>query len=267
MMFYFCSVMTAQPHPSQFETPPDPEARAARRIAMAHRLAERAMELAEAAQRLALARMEREIAALEAGETAEDAAPASRRSDPVAAAERMARMVRLSLALAARLDGDEPVRRERVRADERAGRQEEKEARSREIDARWDSVMAEKERRRELVVEVAAQALEQIGAEEDEVLERVEEFYERLHEGEREFDVSQRSVGAVVASLCKAMEIEPDWSVWAEEDWAVEEAATNARGSPYARSGVAAVKAGGDTADAPPEEPVCEPVAAHGSSP
>ena len=260
--------MTAQPLSSQFTIEPDPEAnpeaRAARRIAVAHRLVEMGLELAEAAQRLALARMEREIAAAEAGAADEAEAPASRRSDPMVAAERMARMVRLSLALAARLDSDEPVRRARMRSDAAAGREAEKDARRRAMEDRWAAAAAEKDRLREIVVEVAAQALEQIGAEEDEILERVEEFHERLHEGEREYDVCERSIGAVVASLCAAMEIEPDWSAWAEEDWAIEEAQTNARGSPYAKGGAAWAIRGDDE---PPEEPLSELVAADGSSP
>src|SRR5471030_540290 len=115
--------MTTRPHPLQFEIAPDPEAnpeaRAGRRIAMAHRLAEMAMVLAEAVHRRALAQVERDIEAAESGEavSAEDAPPKGRRDDPLAAVDRIARTVRLSLALAARLDGDEPVRRTRARAD------------------------------------------------------------------------------------------------------------------------------------------------------
>ena len=110
--------MTARPHPAQFEIAPDPEARAARRIAVAHQLVEMGLALAEAAQQRALAQIARDIAAAQAGE-AEDGAAKGRREDPVAAAERAARAVRLSLALAARLDSDEPVRRGRLRGDER----------------------------------------------------------------------------------------------------------------------------------------------------
>ena len=147
-------------------------------------------------------------------------------------------MVRLSLALAARLDEGEPARRARLRSDETAERQAQKEAQSRAADEGWDAWAAERQRRRDLVVEVAAQAMEQVGADEDEVLTRIEECFERLREGERDFDVTVRSIGAVVAKLCEAMGFEPDWSVWAGEEWAVEEAETNAWGSPYARDWV-----------------------------
>jgi len=249
--------MTAQPHPSQFEPSkaeiePDPEAnpeaRAARRIAVAHRLVEMGLELAEAAQRLALARMERQIAAAEAGEVEAAETPASRRSDPVADAERMARMVRLSLALAARLDGDEPARRARARAEAKDRREAEKDAQWQAIGARESARIDEMERREDIIAEVMTGALTADGADRETIDERIHEAFERLSEGEWEYDLLDRPVGALAAQLCRDIGLEPDWSVWADTDWAVEEAATNAPGSPYARGGV-----GGDGSDRPPD--------------
>ena len=279
-MFYFCSVMTAQPHPSHFEIEADagldPEARAARRIAMAHRLAEMGMALAEAAQRLALARMEREIAALEAGDVVPggevDAAGKGRRSDPLAAAERMARMVRLSLALAARLDGDEPVRRARVRSDAAAEREAEADALRRTRDAERMAELVEASLREDSVFEVVEATLKAAGMERDEVQEWVADIQERMAEAEREgeweYDYVRRPVGAVIAKICEALDPQPDWTLWAGEDWAIEEAQANAEGSPYAEGGAAWVKrAAAEPADAPPEEAACEPVPPDGSSP
>ncbi|MFI4936824.1 MAG: hypothetical protein ACHP7N_19645, partial [Caulobacterales bacterium] len=256
------------PHPSQFETPPDPEARAARRIAVAHRLGEMGLALAEAAQRRALALMERDIAAAESGEADAVGAPKGRRDDPMLAAERMARMVRLSLALAARLDSDEPVRRTRARADAAAEREAQAEARRREGEARRAAEQDEAFRLQDTVVEVVARGLLRAGADEVELHERSEEVRERLSEGEWEFDLDERHFGAVVASLYEAMGIAPDWSVWADEPWAVEEAKINALGSPYAAGGAAWVGAGDDAPPGEPtEEAAREPVAADGSSP
>ncbi len=273
-MFYFCSQMTAQPHPSQFETAPDPETRAARRIALAHRLAERAMELAEAAQRLALARIERQIAALEAGEVdaAEDEAAKGRRSDPVATAERMARTVRLSLALAARLDGDEPVRRARGRSDAVAEREAEAEARKRAREAREHAELVHAARREDMVFEVLEATLKAEGLDRDDVHERAVEINERVAESmadrEWEYDYVRRPVGAVIAKLCEDFGLEPDWSLWADQAWAIEEAATNAEGSPYAAGGAAWVKAQASEPPGEPQaEPASEPVPADGSSP
>ncbi len=271
--------MTIQPHPSQFEPSeadiaPDPEARAARRIAMAHHLAERAMELAEAAQRLALARIERQISALEAGEVdaAEDEAPKGRRSDPVATAERMARMVRLSLALAARLDSDEPVRRARARSQEAADREAEAEARKRAREAREHAELVHAAQREDMVFEVLEATLKAEGLDREDVHERAVEINERVAESmaeqEWEYDYVRRPVGAVIARLCEDFGMEPDWSLWANEAWAIEEAQTNAEGSPYAEGGAAwAERAASGPQDAPPEEADCEPVSADGSSP
>jgi hypothetical protein len=258
--------MTVHAHPSQFDLEPDPEARAARRIAVAHRLVELGLELAEAAQRLALARMEREIAAVEAGEAVADADAAvkGRRDDPVAAVERIGRTVRLSLALAARLDSDEPVRRSRVRADAAAEREAQAEARRREDEAGRAAAQEEAFQLEDTVVEVVARGLLRAGVGEVELHERSEEVLERLSEGEWEFDLDQRHFGAVIASLFEAMGIVPDWSVWADEPWATREAQINALGSPYARDGAAWAKAGGDD---PPDAVAREPVSADGSSP
>ena len=278
--------MTAQPRPSEFEIAPngevrdadvrDAEVRAAQRIVAAHRLVEMGMELAEAAQRLALARMEREIAALEAGDVVpgeeEDAAGKGRRSDPLAAAERMARMVRLSLALAARLDGDEPVRRARFRSDAAAEREAEADALRRTRDAERMAELVEASLREDSVFEVVEATLKAAGMERGEVQEWVADIQERMAEAEREgeweYDYVRRPVGAVIAKICEALDPQPDWTRWAGEDWALEEAATNAEGSPYARGGAAWVKrAAAEPADAPPEEAACEPVPPDGSSP
>jgi len=53
-------------------------------------------------------------------------------------------------------------------------------------------------------------------------------------------DMADRPIGETVARLCEALELTPDWSRWAEEDWAIEEARTRAEGSPYAAGSPAA---------------------------
>jgi len=249
--------MIAQALP--YET--DPEARAARRLAVAQRLVEMGLAVAEAVQARAMAQLERDAAA-DADGAPEAAAEtgSGRRFDPVAAVERVGRMVRLSLALEARLDEGEPLRRARLRDDAKAQREADKAAEFQAMLAE----RAEDERRQAIVVDAAVLALEQDGADEAEVLERIDEITERLHEGEREFDVRIHPIGAVLAQLFAAIEIDPDWSLWAEEDWAIEEAATNAKGSPYA-AGYKPPAARPRAADAP-ETPAPEPADAGGAS-
>ena len=262
--------MTARPNPSQFEIAPDPEARAARRIAVAHQLVEMGLALAETAQRRALACMEQQIAAAEAGDVDAALTPTRRQDDPVAAAERAARAVRLSLALAARLDSDEPVRRGRLRADAAAEREAEKAAQRRAL---FDMPIepSRAEARVETVVDLTGQALDMAGLDEDEVDQRIETIEERLYEGEWEIDIFKQPIGAMVAQLCAELGVEPDWSVWEDQPWAIKEARTNAEGSPYAEGGAAWVDRDDADADAPPEEPaeegVGEPVSTPGSSP
>jgi hypothetical protein len=41
-------------------------------------------------------------------------------------------------------------------------------------------------------------------------------------------------VSAQIAAHCKALGLKPDWALWKDEDWAIEEAEDGAEGSPYA---------------------------------
>ena len=245
----------------------DPDMRAERRIAVAHRLVEMTLEVAEAAQRRALALMEREIAAAEAGEAApaEEAGAKGRRDDPVAAVERAPRSVRLSLALAARLDGDEPVRKARARDEVSALREAQAEDRRRVEAAARAAEREAAAQREEAVFEVVEATLEASGMDAETLEERVAEIAERMREGEWEYDYVERPIGAVIAAICEDLDIKPDWLAWADTDWAIEEAATAAPGSPYALGGAAWGEAA--ATNGPAEEPVREPVAADGSSP
>jgi hypothetical protein len=60
-------------------------------------------------------------------------------------------------------------------------------------------------------------------------------LYECLHDEDEYGDILQRPIGEVVALICKDLGLEPDWDAWAHKPWAVEEAAADAPGSPFAR--------------------------------
>ena len=68
--------------------------------------------------------------------------------------------------------------------------------------------------------------------------ERAERLYEALSErleDPREADeIADAPVSAVVARLCAALGVTPDWSLWEREDWAVAEWKAGTPGSPYA---------------------------------
>jgi hypothetical protein len=63
----------------------------------------------------------------------------------------------------------------------------------------------------------------------------------------------ERPIGAIVVEICEALGVEPDLSLWEDEDWAIEEARTGAVGSPYARgpemAGVEAARLCADAAE------------------
>jgi hypothetical protein len=42
-------------------------------------------------------------------------------------------------------------------------------------------------------------------------------------------------VSKQIAAHCKALGLKPDWALWKDEDWAVEEAGSGGEGSPYAK--------------------------------
>ena len=56
---------------------------------------------------------------------------------------------------------------------------------------------------------------------------------ERLDCDERYEDLDGRATGEVLASLFADLGLTLDWSYWADEDWAIEEAETEAEGSPF----------------------------------
>jgi len=59
----------------------------------------------------------------------------------------------------------------------------------------------------------------------------------------------RRPIGAIVVEICEALGVEPDLSLWEDEDWAIEEARTGAAGSPYARRAVEAVEVAAPSPD------------------
>ena len=71
---------------------------------------------------------------------------------------------------------------------------------------------------------------------------------ERLGDGDEEADFADCSIGELVARICRDLDVTPDWSLFEDEDWAIDEARTRPPGSPFAAAG-----SGPD--DAPPDPP------------
>ena len=68
--------------------------------------------------------------------------------------------------------------------------------------------------------------------------EEVEDLSSRISDNLRDRDrermlVLNRPIGGMIARVCRTLGLTPDWTRWADTPWAVEEAETIAKGSPY----------------------------------
>jgi hypothetical protein len=129
----------------------------------------------------------------------------------------MARALRQTLALAARIDEERLEQKVRARHSVAVVRQG-------------------KDRQRIAVRQVVEEAIgdvAQAGTERSENL--LSDLDERLDDPDIDAELGQRSLGEIAARICKDLGLEPDWRLWAEEDWAIEEAQTRPKGSPFAK--------------------------------
>ncbi len=195
--------------------------RLARRLAVLRDLTEAGMEIVATLRVEAQVQAQAQTQALSRGE----AEPGGRACGDLALTfSRVARAVRQTLALEARLVRDHqddaraaprpaearpPARSSAVLQPERLGRHYEI---SRVIDHTIESGIADVGESERLF---------------DAMTERLEDLADRP-------DFMDRPVGAVIAEICHALGLKPDWSLWADEAWAQEEAQTKPPGSPYA---------------------------------
>ncbi|MDR3513199.1 MAG: hypothetical protein P4L73_16305 [Caulobacteraceae bacterium] len=176
------------------------QVRAGRRVAMLERLAGIGMTLAET--------LEREVV-----EAAADDAPARRFGrDPAAAFARIARAVRLTLALEARFD-EALQAGEAIAALANGARLAEAEAAGRERRMRGYI-------NRTVAADVAREMIEAEGEErgaEVDVERLLADLDERLAETDTE-DFADLSVGALVQSICEDLGVTFDPAIWSDDD-------------------------------------------------
>ena len=199
----------------------------ARQRRMLRRLAEIGMEMAEAMAEEAAVRLAavRAVGAkVEAGE-APLSALAAPGPDVSLAMTRLTRAVRLTLAMEKRLaEAPDPVADARRAAEaERAER--EKHERIRRYFTREGNLG---------LVRDAVETLIETEAPQDQVERLVQALSERLEDPPDEEDFAELTTGELVARVCADLGLTPDWSLWEEEDWAIDEAERRLRGSPYA---------------------------------
>jgi hypothetical protein len=207
---------------------PDPAVlRAERRLRILEKLAQMEMELAEALQRQAIAAANPTPPAEPDAAAGRGAAPQTA-DDLSAAFARIARSLRLTLALQARAEeqlrallAGEAAKVEVRRAE--ASRREAEEA-----GARSDRHRNEVER---LVREAAEREVEDEAALEG-VLEALEE---RLDDDEAYWDLDRMTLREAVERLCGDLELAPDWSLWEGGGWTPEPPFSRSRFSIWAR--------------------------------
>jgi len=186
---------------------PEAEARSQQRLAMLHELAEIGMRLARGVERRA--------------EAAED----GQGGDVGLVFSRIARAVRQTLALEARLEEELQTRAKQDQADRDYRRAK--------------APRSPVETRSRLVRRAVARAID------DETAEQlIENLDERLCDREADDDFMDRPMGELVALICKELGVSADLTLWGDEAWAMEEAAAPARPPSGA---------------APQAEPACEP--------
>jgi hypothetical protein len=165
------------------------------------RLTDLAMQLAEKAQERALAQIAAEP----------EAPPAPGQSDPLLGFARIARTVRQTVMLEAKLEKE---RRKQVEFEERA---------------QYTCDLAEVTLRERETKRQVARAVEQaIRAETPDWQAdgKLSELRERLDDPMAWHDLAgeNRTTGDIIARFCRELGLDPDWTVWEDEDWALAEA-------------------------------------------
>jgi hypothetical protein len=192
---------------------PDPAVlRAERRLRLLEELAEIGMDLARGLRPGAPANGETQANASEGPVAVETARGKGR--DPADAFGPLSRAIRLTLALEARTDEelrDLKAGIVRARAEgQTQGAERLRAAAAKERGERIGQI-------RRLVLGVAETELEDFDAIDD----IYQELDERLHEHEAEFGSPERPLRDTVERLCKVFGLNPDWSRWNGEGWAV----------------------------------------------
>jgi hypothetical protein len=148
---------------------------------------------------------------------------------------RIARAVRQTLALEARLAEDRGKLAERPALG---------------VSDRWRSA-----RRKRQVKGIVGDVIDAEADSDFEARRLYRERDERLEDGDEEADFADLPIGELVARICRDLDVDVDWSLFEDEDWAIEEARARPPGSPFALGGPRAVEAGSDDPpDRPPDE-------------
>jgi hypothetical protein len=246
------------PNPESADAPSFPavgpaEARAERRFAVLAELTDIGMGMARGlGRRAAVADAAAEAASADdaGGDAGSKNAKTAGSGEIAMAFTRVARAVRLTVALEARLDvSAEDRARDAAReaARERAEAEAAEEAEPSDAASRFseaDRDLAQRVRRKirdqqltgVRLFRVVEKTLERDGRDADDIDRTLTHLHETLGE-EEHLNLFSQSLGHAVERVCKLLDITPDWTRWAKEDWAIEEAGARDSSSPFARGG------------------------------
>ena len=106
--------------------------------------------------------------------------------------------------------------------------------------------------RRKTQVRTAVERVLDAEADESEAENLVYDLTERLESDYEDADFTDRPIGELVARICRDLGVTPDWSLWQDEDWAIE-----ARGAAASLPGEVEREEGREEGDAslPPAAP------------
>jgi hypothetical protein len=203
--------------------------RAERRLRMLEKLAQMEMELAEALQRQAIAAANpTPPAEPDAGAASAPGAAPDTVDDLSAAFARIARSLRLTLALQARAE-------EQLRA-LLAGEAAKVEARRFTARKRaLDEAAAQSRDRRDTVERLVWEAAEREVEDEEALKGVLEALEERLDDDDAYWNIGRLPLRETVERLCADLELNPDWSRWEGEGWTPQAPFSRSRFSIWSR--------------------------------
>ena len=198
-----------------------PEADLAWKLPMLRELAELGMDMARDVRDRAVAEPKPEPAPDQQA-TADEPAKNDGKTDSLARAfARLSRSVRMTLALRAKLAEDS-----RRSSEERAAERTRRAAAARD---------AHRDHQRNKVKRVAEATIDaETGEDWNEREDLLDALSERLKDFDDYADLGNRSIGEIIARICRDLGLKPDWRRWVDAAWAKQEMAEKPPGSPYA---------------------------------
>ena len=198
-----------------------PEADLAWKLPMLRELAELGMDMARDVRDRAVAEPKPEPAS-DQPTTADEPAKDDGKADSLARAfARLSRSVRMTLALHTKLLEDY-----RKSDEERAAERTRRAAAARD---------AHRANQRDKVKRVAEATIDaETGEDWNEREDLLDALSERLKDFDDYADLGNRSIGEIIARICRDLGLKPDWRRWVDAAWAKQEMAEKPPGSPYA---------------------------------